>query len=112
MKEWGLAPPPCQLLEFLAAGSETVYDLGVATRFPMLSVSGLKQMIRVSAKNVATRRRGYPRIFLNTYITDLMAHATKICRVVGHSSTQLVDRVYGHLVGGALADSVLAVLRR
>jgi integrase/recombinase XerD len=80
-----------------------------------LSVSGLEQMIRVLGRNAAIRRRVYPHIFLHTYMTELLqtgADATKIRRVVGHSSTQLIDRVYGHLVEGDLADSVLAAFRR
>jgi site-specific recombinase XerD len=80
-----------------------------------LSVSGLEQMIRALAKNAGIHRRVYPHIFRHTYITELLRHgvdATKIRRVVGHSSTQLIDRVYGHLVEGDLADSVLSALRR
>ena len=80
-----------------------------------LSVSGLEQMIRILAQNAGISRRVYPHIFRHTYITELLrsgVDATKIRRVVGHSSTQLIDRVYGHLVEGDLADSVLAALRR
>jgi integrase len=78
-----------------------------------LSISGLEQMIHALAKNAGITRRVYPHIFRHTYITQLLRRgvdATKIRRVVGHSSTQLIDRVYGHLVEGDLADSVLAAL--
>jgi len=78
-----------------------------------LSVSGLEQMIHALSKNAGITRRVYPHIFRHTYITELLRRgvdATKIRRVVGHSSTQLIDRVYGHLVEGDLADSVLGAL--
>jgi integrase len=52
-------------------------------------------------------------MFRHTYITFLLQQgvdATKIRRVVGHSSTELIDRVYGHLLDGDVADSVLNAL--
>ena len=78
-----------------------------------LQVSGLEQMIRELARQTGIRRRVWPHMFRHTYITFLLQQgvdATKIRRVVGHSSTQLIDRVYGHLLERDLADSVLAAL--
>jgi integrase/recombinase XerD len=72
-------------------------------------------MIRALAKNADISRRVYPHMFRHTYITELLRRgvdATKIRRVVGHSSTYLIDTVYGHLVESDLADSVLAALER
>ncbi len=44
-------------------------------------------------------------MFRHTYITFLLQRGvdpSKIRRLVGHSSTQLIDRVYGHLLEGDL----------
>ncbi len=80
-----------------------------------LHVSGLEQMIRELARTAGITRRVWPHMFRHTYITFLLQQgvdSTKIRRVVGHSSTQLIDRVYGHLLERDLADSVLAAFQR
>ncbi len=83
--------------------------------YEALHVSGLEQMIRELARNAGITRRVWPHMFRHTYITFLLQQgvdSTKIRRVVGHSSTQLIDRVYGHLLERDLADSVLAAFQR
>ncbi len=80
-----------------------------------LHVSGLEQMVRELARQAGIIRRVWPHMFRHTYITFLLQQgvdSTKIRRVVGHSSTQLIDRVYGHLLERDLADSVLSALTR
>jgi integrase/recombinase XerD len=80
-----------------------------------LQVSGVEQMIRELARTAGITRRVWPHMFRHTYITFLLKQgvdSTKIRRVVGHSSTQLIDRVYGHLLEQDLADSVLAAFQR
>ena len=55
----------------------------------------------------------YPHIFRHSYISELLRRkvdSTKVRRVVGHSSTQLIDRVYGHLLDFDLAGEVLEAL--
>jgi integrase/recombinase XerD len=78
-----------------------------------MGVSGLEQMIRSLARNAGVTRRVYPHIFRHTYISELLRRkvdSTKVRRVVGHSSTQLIDRVYGHLLDSDLASEVLEAL--
>jgi integrase len=80
-----------------------------------LHVSGLEQMVRELPRQAGITRRVWPQMFRHTYITFLFQQgvdSTKIRRVVGRSSTQLIDRVYGHLLERDLADSVLAALTR
>ena len=86
---------------------------GRSREYEPLLISGLEQMIRELARQAGIRRRVWPHMFRHTYITFLLQQgvdATKIRRVVGHSSTQLIDRVYGHLLERDLADSVLTAL--
>jgi integrase len=86
---------------------------GRSGEYEPLLISGLEQMIRELARQAGIRRRVWPHMFRHTYITFLLQQgvdATKIRRVVGHSSTQLIDRVYGHLLERDLADSVLTAL--
>jgi integrase len=83
--------------------------------YEALQISGLEQMIRELARQAGIQRRVWPHMFRHTYITFLLQRgvdATKIRRVVGHSSTQLIDRVYGHLLEQDLADSVLGAMLR
>jgi integrase/recombinase XerD len=78
-----------------------------------VEVSGLEQLIRSLARNAGLTRRVYPHIFRHTYISELLKRrvdSTKVRRVVGHSSTQLIDRVYGHLLHSDLAGEVLDAL--
>jgi integrase len=86
---------------------------GRSGEYEALQISGLEQMISELARTVGIRRRVWPHMFRHTYITYLLQRgvdATKIRRVVGHANTQLIDRVYGHLLEHDLADSVLAAL--
>jgi integrase/recombinase XerD len=72
-------------------------------------------MLRELARLAGIGRRVWPHMFRHTYITFRLQQgvdATKIRRVVGHSSTHLIDRVYGHLLEQDLADSVLSALTR
>ncbi|MBO0703092.1 MAG: tyrosine-type recombinase/integrase, partial [Candidatus Dormibacteraeota bacterium] len=78
-----------------------------------IEVSGLEQVIRSLARDAGLRKRVYPHIFRHTYISELLKRkvdSTKVRRVVGHSSTQLIDRVYGHLLHSDLAGEVLDAL--
>lgn len=86
---------------------------GPRGEYEPLGVSGLQQMIRELARQAGIQRRVWPHMFRHTYITFLLQQgldATKIRRVVGHTNTQLIDRVYGHLLEQDLADSVVAAL--
>jgi integrase len=81
--------------------------------YEALEVSGLDQLIRNLARNAGLSRRVYPHIFRHTYISELLKRrvdSTKVRRVVGHSSAQLIDRVYGHLLPSDMADEVLEAL--
>jgi integrase len=86
---------------------------GRSGEYEPLQISGLEQMVRELARTAGIRRRVWPHMFRHTYITFLLQRgvdATKIRRVVGHANTQLIGRVYGHLLEHDLADSVLAAL--
>jgi integrase len=88
---------------------------GRSGEYEPLRVSGLEQMVRELARQAGITRRVWPHMFRHTYITFLLQQgvdATKIRRVVGHSSTELIDRVYGHLLERDLAASVLTALAR
>lgn len=78
-----------------------------------LSRSGLEQMIRFLGKQALGRERTYPHLFRHSYISKLVRagiDSTVIRRYVGHSSSQLIDQVYGHLRPEHTAAAVLAAL--
>ena len=87
---------------------------GRTGEYEPLSISGLEQMIHHLARDAGIGRRVYPHIFRHTYITERLkagVDSTKIRRVVGHTSTQLIDRVYGHLLDDDLAADILNSFR-
>ncbi len=72
-------------------------------------------MLSSHPRGPSSNDRAAPHMFRHTCITFLLQQgmdSTKIRRVAGQSSTQLIDRVYGHLLERDLADSVLAALTR
>jgi integrase/recombinase XerC len=78
-----------------------------------LNDSGVQQLVRWLGRN-ALGRPVHPHLFRHTYISKLVmkgVDSTVVRRYVGHSSTLLIDRVYGHLRPQDTASTVLAALR-
>lgn len=78
-----------------------------------LTVSGVQQLVRWLGRN-AIGRPVHPHLFRHTYISKLVrkgVDTTVIRRYVGHSSSLLIDQVYGHLRPQDTAALVLAALR-
>lgn len=78
-----------------------------------LTASGVQQTVRWLGRN-AIGRSVHPHLFRHTYISKLVRKgidSTVIRRYVGHSSSLLIDRVYGHLRPQDTASLVLAALR-
>ena len=78
-----------------------------------LTPSGVQQMVRWLGRN-AIGRPVHPHLFRHTYISKLVRKgidSTVIRRYVGHSSSLLIDQVYGHLRPQDTASMVLAALR-
>lgn len=70
-------------------------------------------MVRWLGRN-AIGRPVHPHLFRHTYISKLVRKgidSTVIRRDVGHSSSPLIDQVYGHLRPQDTASMVLAALR-
>jgi integrase/recombinase XerC len=78
-----------------------------------LTVSGVQQLVRWLGRN-AIGRPVHPHLFRHTYISKLVrkgVDTTVIRRYVGHSSSVLIDQVYGHMRPQHTAALVLAALR-
>ena len=78
-----------------------------------LGASGVEQLLAWLGRQVLGRRV-HPHLFRHTYISKLVragVDSTIIRRYVGHTSTQLIDRVYGHLRPQDAAGIVLSILR-
>jgi integrase len=66
-----------------------------------LTESGVQRLIRNLATTARIRRRVYPHLLRQSYITWAIRrgmHPVQIRQIVGHESTTMIDRVYSHLV--------------
>jgi integrase len=78
-----------------------------------VTASGVQQMVRFLGRN-ALGRSVHPHLFRHTYISKLVRKgidSTVIRRYVGHASSLLIDKTYGHLRPQDTSSLVLAALR-
>src|SRR5205807_7037746 len=78
-----------------------------------VTASGVQQMVRFLGR-AGLGRPVHPHLFRHTYISKLVRKgidSTVIRRYVGHTSSLLIDRTYGHLRPQDTASMVLAALR-
>jgi len=64
-----------------------------------LGVSGLEQMLRLTARRAGIERRVWPHLFRHSFVTRMLARgvdSTVLRRVLGDSSTRMIDAVYLH----------------
>jgi integrase len=79
-----------------------------------ITESGVQQLVRWLGRSTLGRQV-HPHLFRHTYISKLVragVDSIVIRRYVGHSSSVLIDQVYGHLRPQDTATLVLEALRR
>jgi integrase/recombinase XerD len=84
-------------------------------RYQPMTVSGLDQVIRYTAKEAGIARRVYPHLFRHSYISHMMMRRVDsivIRNAVGHHSSRMIDEVYGHIRGQDTADILLDALEK
>jgi integrase/recombinase XerD len=75
--------------------------------------SGIRQMIDVAVDRAGITKRTYPHLFRHSFATEALRRGMspiQLAQILGHSSLQMIDRVYSHLTATDAYDAMMRML--
>lgn len=78
-----------------------------------LTESGVQQIVRELAEEAGIGRRVHPHLFRHSFITWQLqrgTHPMMLKKIVGHTTTAMIDRIYEHMTGGDTYEAMLRSL--